>query len=70
LHRKSLKHGRISRRYLDGNLGIYLFPVNPGPKPFGFGGKPPPLAIRKSKASTSELLQETGLPEIVNIIDT
>ena len=34
---------------------------NPPAKPFGFGGKPPPLAIRKSKAATSELLPENTI---------
>jgi hypothetical protein len=34
---------------------------NPPAKPFGFGGKPPPLAIRKSKAATSELLSENTI---------
>src|SRR5215813_8784111 len=31
LRRKRLEHGRISRRYLNHNLGIYLSPINSGP---------------------------------------
>src|SRR5262245_53543074 len=34
---------------------------NPPAEPFGFGGKPPPLAIRKSKAATCELLPENTI---------